>query len=134
MDYRQEKTVGCGCVCHFFVSCTKVVGDSSVDSDSKADGNGVDHVLNRIDQGKGSHGLFTDLRYKETVHNVVQRVYKHGKDHRQSHGCQQRTYRFFLHKCVVHEKSSFISESYGYQVWETERAFLHNKSHTTCPF
>ena len=88
MDHRQEKAVGCCGVCHFLVAGAKMIGNSGVDTDSKTDGNGIDHVLNRIDKRKSGHGLFADLRYKETVHNVVQRVYKHGKDHRQCHGCQ----------------------------------------------
>ena len=71
MDHRQKKSVGCGGVCHFFVPCAKVIGNSGVDSDPEADGNGVDHVLDRIDKGQGGHGLLADLCHEEAVHNVV---------------------------------------------------------------
>ena len=55
----------------FFVPCAKVIGNSGVDSDSEANGNGVDHVLDRIDKGQGGHGLLADLCHEEAVHNVV---------------------------------------------------------------
>jgi len=71
VDHRQKKSVGCGSVCHFFVACAKVIGNSGVDSDSEANGNGVDHVLDRIDKGQGGHGLLADLCHEEAVHNVV---------------------------------------------------------------
>ena len=45
--------------------------NSGVDSDSEANGNGVDHVLDRIDKGQGGHGLLADLCHEEAVHNVV---------------------------------------------------------------
>lgn len=71
VDHRQKKSVGCGSVCHFFVPCAKVIGNSGVDSDPEANGNGVDHVLDRIDKGQGGHGLLADLCHEEAVHNVV---------------------------------------------------------------
>ena len=71
VDHRQKKSVGCGSVCHFFVACAKVIGNSGVDSDPEANGNGVDHVLDRIDKGQGGHGLLADLCHEEAVHNIV---------------------------------------------------------------
>ena len=53
MDHRQKKIRELRQCCHFFVPCAKVIGNSGIDSDPEADGNGVDHVLDRIRQGTG---------------------------------------------------------------------------------
>ena len=84
------------------------------DSHAKTNGNGIHQVLDGKDQGKRCHGIFTDLRNKEAVYYIIQRVYQHGDHHGESHGHDQRKYWLFFHKSIVHLYSScwFIKKTF----------------------
>ena len=98
----QSHAVGGGGLGFLTVACAEMQRDHGVDADAKADGNGVGKILDGEHQRQGGHGILTDARHKQAVHNVVQAVHQHGNDIGQRHGHQQRQHRFFFHKSLVH--------------------------------
>ncbi len=86
----------------FMLTRAKVQGNLRIDAHAKADGNGVDKILHRVDQRQRRHGILTDLGHEQAVHDVVQRVDQHRDDHGQRHADQQGKDRFFLHKRIIH--------------------------------
>ena len=108
--YRHENTVdtgqdrapgSCG-VRRFIISGAKVKGDQSVDPYAETDGNGIDEILDRVDQRKRGHGVFTDFCHKVAVYNIIEGIYQHGDHHGKRHGHDQGKNRFFFHKGFVH--------------------------------
>ena len=88
--------------------CPQIEGNGGVDADAKADGNRIDQILNRIDQGQGRHGLLADAGYKIAVHDIVQGIDQHGKHHGQGHRKHQTQNRFLFHESIVHFVSPLI--------------------------
>ena len=64
---------------------TEMQRDQCGNADAEADGNRVDEVLHRVDEGQRSHGFLTDAGDKEAVHDVVQCIDQHRDDHGQGH-------------------------------------------------
>ena len=79
-----------------------MIGDDRVHAHAKADGHGVDEILHRVDERERGHGVLTDLRDKEAVHDIIERVDQHGNDHGQRHGQQERQDLALLHKVFLH--------------------------------
>ena len=76
----------CRSVCGIFIFRPKIKGDQSVDSHAETDGNGVDEILDRIDQRQSRHGVFTDSGDKVAVHDIVKGIDQHGDYHGKRHG------------------------------------------------
>ena len=85
VDQRKHHAVGGGHVGLFFVACAEMQRDQRGSADAEADGNRVDEVLHRVDEGQRRHGLLTDAGDKEAVHDVVQCIDQHRDDHGQGH-------------------------------------------------
>ena len=98
----QRHAVGRGDIRLFAVTRAEVERDLRVDADAKTNGDGIDEVLDRVDQRKGRHGVLANAGDEQAVHNVVQRVDQHRDDVGQGHGEQQREHRPGFHKGIVH--------------------------------
>src|SRR5699024_9362147 len=86
VDDCQHSAPGSRSVCGIFIFRPKIKGDQSVDSHAETDGNGVDEILDRIDQRQSSHGVFTDSGDKVAVHDIVKGIDQHGDYHGKRHG------------------------------------------------
>ena len=64
MQCCQKQSLTGGAISHFVILCPKIEGDHGIDPDSKTDHDRTDQVLEGKDQGKGRHGILTDLRHK----------------------------------------------------------------------
>lgn len=82
VDQRKRHTVRGGCIGPVLLTCAQMQSDLGVDAYAEADGDGIDKVLQRIDQRKRRHGILTDLRHKKAVYDIVERVDQHGDHHR----------------------------------------------------
>ena len=102
VDTGQDRAPGSCGVRRFIISGAKVKGDQSVDPYAETDGNGVDEILDRVDQRKRGHGVFTDFCHKVAVYNIIEGIYQHGDHHGKRHGHDQGKNRFFFHKGFVH--------------------------------
>ena len=80
----------------------QIEGDGRVQPHSEPDGQGIDQVLNGIDQGEGGHGCLADLGHEKAVHNIVEGVDQHGQHHGQGHGDDQRQDGPLPHERFVH--------------------------------
>ena len=106
MDNRKRQPLRGRAVRPLQFICAQVIGDHGVYADAKADGDGVDEVLDGIHQRQRGHGVLADAGDEVAVHDVVKRVDQHGNHHGQRHGNQQREYGPFLHKTIVHRHAS----------------------------
>ena len=102
MDQGKKQPPGSCPVCFFLFRSSQIIGDHSVDPHAETDGDSVDKVLDRVDQGQSCHGVFADLCYKKAVYDIVQRIYQHGDHHRKSHRHDQWKYGLFFHKSFIH--------------------------------
>ena len=71
MDDAQDHADRSGVIGFFMVLSPQIEGCSGVQPDAKADGYGIDQNLQRINQRKGSHGIFADFSNKVAVDNVI---------------------------------------------------------------
>ena len=71
MQHGKGKTLRCSTAGCLFVTCSQIIRNHRIQSDSKTDGNGIYKILYRINQGERRHGIFADLCDKEAVHNVI---------------------------------------------------------------
>ena len=78
-----HKALGRGGVRLLFFLRAKMVGDHGVGADGKADGHGIDQVLDRENERESRHGVLADSGDIVAVHDVIQRCDHHGQDHRQ---------------------------------------------------
>lgn len=92
----------------FLVLRAEVIGDHGVCADGKADGDRVDEVLDRIDQGEGRHGVLADAGDVVAVHDVVERGHGHGEHHGERHGQHQRQDGPVLHEGLLQRSRPFF--------------------------
>ena len=102
MDGAEQQALGGSGVSLFLLLGAEEVGDDRVDSNGKADGDGVDKILHWKDQGQGGHSVLADFGHKIAVHNVVQGADQHGQHHGQRHGEYQGKNGPLLHKGMFH--------------------------------
>ena len=55
----------------FAVARAQIQRDHGVDADAKADGNGVDQILQGIHQGQRRHSVLADAGHKVAVYNII---------------------------------------------------------------
>ena len=92
-----------GCLVRaLLLSGTQIQSDHCADPHAKADGNGVDQILQGIHQGQRRHSVLADAGHKVAVYNIIKGVHQHGEHHGQRHRGNQRQHCLFAHKLFVH--------------------------------
>ena len=71
MQHGKGKTLRCSTAGCLFVTCSQIIRNHRIQSDSKTDGNGIYKILYRINQGERRHGIFADPGDEKAVYNII---------------------------------------------------------------
>ena len=86
MHSGQKHTSGGRPVRLFLILRSQMKSNGCIDPHPESDGDRIDEILHREYKRQRSHRIFTDLRHKKTVYNIIKRIYQHRNDHGESHG------------------------------------------------
>ena len=94
---RQQQAVDRDLIDALGVFLSQCARQQRVDADAEADSDGNDDVLQRERHGHRRERILADARDKDTVHDVVQRLHKHGDHHRDRHRQQELIFGHCAH-------------------------------------
>ena len=98
----QNKPQSRGSVCRVILFCAHIEGHCRAYAHAKAHAHRNREILHGKYERNRRHCVFADFGHEYAVHKVVKRIDDHGQHHRQRHLGNQRNYRLFFHKRIVH--------------------------------